>query len=81
MKIIRQNELGRTEYEMKPLGSASETIRAAAQQLGRTNDSLELYDDNGECIAAAVWPQGAACYKYSVGKDFNVDPHFRVYKY
>lgn len=81
MKVIRQNELGRTEYEMEPLGSISETIRAAAQQLGRTNDSLELYDDNGECIAAAVWPQGGACYKYSYGQDFDPNPHWRVYSY
>lgn len=58
------------------------SIREAAQLLGKTEDTLDLFDDRGNHIARAIWPQGSAAYMYSEGDDF--DPHapeLSTYKY
>lgn len=80
MKIIRFDNgpvANRREYDA-PKGT---TIRDAAQIYGRTDDTLELYDDAGGLVGVATWPQGSKVYMYCTGGDLDPNPNWRVYKY
>lgn len=79
MKIIRFDNEGpanRTEYE-----TDKANIRDIAMEYGHTEDTLELYDDNGELVAIATWPQTGGNYKYSYGKNLDPNPIYRVFIY
>ena len=57
------------------------TIYEAAAVYGRSDDTLELYDDGGTLIAMATWPQGSKVYKYCTGRDLSPNPAWRVWRY
>lgn len=45
------------------------SIRQAAEQFGRTSDTVELWDDKDRLVAIATWPQGGKAYKYCTSPD------------
>lgn len=55
-------------------------IREIAQQYGRAEDTLELYDGD-DLIAMATWPKGSKVYKYCTGKNLSPNPAWRVWVY
>ena len=46
-------------------------IREVAMKYGQTNDTLKLFDDNGELVAVATWPMGYKVYKYATEPDLQ----------
>jgi hypothetical protein len=54
-------------------------IREVAQKYGHTEDTMELYDDDGQLVAVATWPQGSKVYKYCTGKNLDPNPAWRVF--
>lgn len=79
MKLIRyDNDMNGsiTTYDVDNID-----IRQATNDYGRSNDTLELYDDNDKLIARAIWPMGYKCYKYATGKNLHKNPAWCVYVY
>lgn len=77
MKVIRFDNEGagnRAEYE-----TLEADIRTVAQMYGRAYDTLELYDDAGELVAVATWPQGSKVYNYCTGKNLDPNPSYRIF--
>ena len=77
MKVIRFDNEGpanRTEYE-----TDLTDIRDVAAKYGHTEDTLELYDNDGTLVAVATWPQGYRVYKYCYGKNLDPNPIYRVF--
>lgn len=58
-------------------------IREVAAKYGQTEDTLKLFDDNGELVAVATWPQGYKVYKYATEPDLQVKLSigFRAFSY
>lgn len=79
MKVIKfdNSEIAnRREYQINKTD-----IREIAAEFGRTEDTIELYDDTGILIARAIWPQGSKCYMYSYGKNLRENPEWCNYIY
>ena len=77
MKVVRFDNEGptnRSEYETQETD-----IRKIAQEYGHAFDTLELYDDAGELVAIATWPQGWRVYKYCTGENLDPNPSYRVF--
>lgn len=66
----------RTQYETK-----IKDIREVAAKYGHTEDTMELYTDDGDLVGVATWPQGSRVYKYCYGKNLDQDPCCRVFIY
>lgn len=69
MKVVRVDNgpvANRREYQTE-----EKNIRKIAEEYGRTDDTLELYDESGELTARAIWPIGSKCYMYSYGKNLD----------
>lgn len=80
MRIIRYDNgpvANRTEYDHD--GDLS--IYDAAMIYGRTDDTIELYNDAGTLVAMATWPQGSKVYMYCTGKNLSPNPSLRVWRY
>lgn len=56
-------------------------IREIAAEFGRSEDTVELYDDDGQLVARAIWPQGSKCYMYSYGGNLDANPNWCKYIY
>ena len=79
MKVVRFDNgpiANRREYET----DRSITIDEAVAIYGRTEDTLELYGDDGELIALATWPQGRKIYKFCTGKNLDPNPAWRIWR-
>lgn len=79
MKVLRFDNgfiANASEYE-----TDNTDIREIAQIYGHTDDTMELYDDDGNLVAVATWPQGSKVYKYCTGKNLDPDPSLRVFVY
>lgn len=79
MKVIRFDNgeiANRREYQ-----TSKTNIREVAAEFGRTEDTIELYDETGALIARAIWPQGSKCYMYSYGKNLDENPAWCNYIY
>lgn len=79
MKVVRFDNgpvANRREYT-----TDIDNIREIAAKYGRSEDTLELYTDSDELVGVAIWPQGSKVYKYSYGKNLDVNPGYRVYIY
>lgn len=48
-------------------------IRDVAQEYGRTEDTVELYDNEMNLIAIASWPFGGKVYMYCEGKFLDAE--------
>lgn len=79
MKVVRFDNgpvANRAEYT-----TDLENIRDVATKFGHTEDTLELYNDNGDLVAVATWPMGSKVYKYCYGKNLDPNPCWRVFIY
>ena len=56
-------------------------IRQIPQEYGHSDDTLELYTDDGDLKAIATWPQGSKVYKYCTGGNLDPNPAFRIFRY
>lgn len=52
----------------------SMTIEEATAKYGQTNDSIQLYDDNGNLVAYSVWKQGYNHYSFCRHPSTSVAP-------
>lgn len=66
----------RTSYETQLTD-----IREVAAEFGHTDDTMELYNDSGELVAKATWPQGSKVYMYCTGKNLSPNPSWCVWRY
>lgn len=79
MKVIRFDNgevANRREYT-----TSKTDIRKITAEFGRSNDTIELYDETGILIARAIWPIGSKCYMYSYGKNLDTNPNWCKYIY
>lgn len=74
-------------YDNGPIANRGEwetdmaDIREIAQKYGHTDDVVELYNDNRELVARAIWLFGYKCYKYSYGANLHQNPAWCIYDY
>ena len=82
MKIVRMDNSEFGYANRLELEVLSCNIRDAAYLVGRTEDTIGLFDDQGKRVARATWPNGSRAYLYSEGGDFDpVCPELSAYKY
>lgn len=61
-------------------GKTVQDIADIAAEYGQTDDTLYLYDDAGELIAAAMWPQTGGGYRYCYGAGLDPNPAWRIWR-
>ena len=69
MTVIRRAHDGVYPYNEHRYETELTDIREIAGVFGQTDDTLELYNDEGELVAVATWPMGYKVYKYAYGPD------------
>lgn len=78
MTVIQISSTSRTPQHYT-YNTGDTTIQQAAQEFGETDDVVELYDDNGDLVGIAKWPQGSRAYMYCINPAEK--PPFRAFRY
>ncbi len=79
MRVVRWDNEGPPNW--REYQTDMTDIREIAMKYGHAYDTLELYDDDGQLVAIATWPQGNRVYKYCTGGNLDPNPSYRVFVY